>query len=37
MTEAFGVVYDRHVRMMLAYFYRRTASAGSGWDNGLDG
>jgi RNA polymerase sigma factor (sigma-70 family) len=25
--EAFGVFYDRHVRMMLAYFYRRTASA----------
>ena len=28
--EAFGVFYDRHVRMLLAFFYRRSASAGPG-------
>ena len=25
--EAFGIFYDRHVRALLAYFYRRTACA----------
>lgn len=26
-AEAFGIIYDRHVRAMLGYFYRRTLCA----------